>query len=128
MKTLFISLMMFTLVWAQAKDRDEDVNGETFLQRQMQQGRLVTITLTLGNPVKIFITGKEEARLNLNNLKLKIRRLDPYPGEELRFNKMGNLYTVAIPETGKDLKLLEVTATVKDESESFQFRLDNKKP
>lgn len=119
---------MFTLMCAQAQDMAEDVTGETFLQRQMQRGRLVTITLTLGNPVKIFITGKEEARLNLNNLKLKIRRLDPYPAEELRFNKMGNLYTVAMPATSKDLNLLEVTATIKNESESFQFRLDNKKP
>ncbi len=102
--------------------------GQTYLQNQMQQGRLVTVSLTLGNPLKIFVTGKEEARFNLSNLKLKIRRLDPYPSEELVFDKTGRYYTVRIPQNGKSLNVLEITATVKDESESFQFKLNNKKP
>lgn len=128
MKTLILVVVLITSSVSIAQDLADRAQGQTFLQSQMQQGRLVTVTLTLGNPLKLFVTGKEEARLSLSNLKLKIRRLDPYLGEELAVQRDGRYYTVIVPKNQESLKQLEVIATVKDESESFQFKIDQQKP
>jgi hypothetical protein len=124
---IFIMGFLFTLTCF-AQDSFDKRLGPSSFETQMQQGRLVTVSVTLGNPLKIFVSGKEEAKFNLNNLKLTVRRLDPYPGEELVFDKSGRYYTVPATQNGKTINELEVTTTIKGNTETFKFKLNNRKP
>lgn len=93
---------------------------------KVQAGKLVTVTLTLGNPLKLFVSGKEEARLDLSKMKLKVRRLSPYPGEELKVSRDGQFYTIQTSKVTPDK--IEVTATVNENRDTFQFDVKNIKP
>lgn len=127
MKTILITLFFVFSLVCKAEEFSSEKSGQTYLQKQMQEGRLINVTLTLGNPLKIFVTGKEEAQLNLKNLKLRIRRLDPYAGEELIFNKEGQFYTVKLPVTPK-LDGIEVITSLNNQTESFHFKINYGKP
>ncbi|MES2800956.1 MAG: hypothetical protein V4654_00560 [Bdellovibrionota bacterium] len=127
MKTTLITLFFVLSLVCNAEEFSPEKSGQTYLQKQMQEGRLINVTLTLGNPLKIFVTGKEEAQLNLTNLKLRVRRLDPYAGEELIFNKEGQFYTVKMPVTQK-LDGIEVITTLNNQTEAFHFKINYVKP
>lgn len=90
-----------------------------------QQGQLVTVVLTVGDPIRFFVVGREEAQFDLNALKLTVRRLNPYPGKILTVNKEEGYYV--IPDaSAKTLKPyeLEVTTTLNNKVETHLFKIE----
>lgn len=112
----------------QADQRSEDPL-QSSAETQQKQGRLMTVSVTLGNPVRIFVTGREELKLDLSKMKLTVRRLHPYPQQELKVNREGNFYTVINREAETHpFQELEVTTSIYKTSETFKFKMDEKKP
>lgn len=95
-------------------------------ETQVKEGKLITLTLALGNPMKLFVAEKEEARLDFNKMKLSVRRISPYPGEELKVTRDGHIYTILGAKNRP--RELEVTATVNENREVFYFNLKKEKP
>jgi hypothetical protein len=89
-----------------------------------QEGQMLSIRIVPGEPLKIFVLGREEAKADLTNLKLTIRRMKPYPAKTLSLSKSGDYFIVNEKNLKGPLEL-EVNATVKEEkAEKFYFNLD----
>ena len=104
------------------------VTAENPLQSQSdllrQEGRLVSVQLTRGEPLKILVVGREEAKLDLSKMKLVVRRLQPFPEKNLRLEKQGENFLVLDPVKGD--ADLEVTTELKGSTESFRFKVKAK--
>lgn len=93
-----------------------------------QEGRLVSVELVFGEPLRLFIVGREEAKLDLATLQVTVRRLKPYPGKVYTANRQGDFFV--IPEF-KDLRQtsdLEVRTQINDQSESLHFKIKPRIP
>lgn len=126
----YVIVVMLSLLGhgLQADQRSEDPERSS-AEVMMKEGRLMSVSLTLGNPIRIFVTGREEAKLDLSKMKLTVRRLHPYPQQELKVNKDGNFYTVVNRDLQSNaLQEIEVTTSVYKASESFNFKINNRKP
>lgn len=88
-----------------------------------QEGQLLTVSLTRGSPIRIFVAGKEEAKLDPSTLKVTVRRLKPYPGKVLTTDRLGNDFTVQNQEELTQASHLEVITQVKTKTEVFHFEL-----
>lgn len=111
-----------------ADQRSEDPL-QSNVETMQKQGRLMTVSLTVGNPIRIFVTGREEAKLDLSKMKLTVRRLHPYPQQELKVNRDGSFYTVINREAETHpFRELEVTTSIYKTSETFKFKIDERKP
>lgn len=124
---LFIFLIMIVIFMVRAKLYAQDPgfdNTARFDDRWRKEGQLVTVQLSKGNPIKIFVLGREEAKVDLKHLKVVVRRLKPYPGQILKINQMGNYYEIADPQSLKSIHEIEVVTHLKDKKETFQFKLN----
>lgn len=88
-----------------------------------KEGQLVSIQISRGEPIRIFVVGREEAKVDLSTLSLTVRSLKPYPGKVLSVDKHGNYYVFADPKELKKSKEIEVITRVKDKNETFRFEL-----
>lgn len=59
-------------------------------------------------------------------MKLTVRRISPYPAEELKVSRDGRIYTIL--GTKAKPHELEVTATANESREVFYFNLKKEKP
>ncbi len=87
-----------------------------------QEGQLFSIRIVRGEPVKIFVVGREEASLDLSQLKLVVRRLRPTPAANLKVTAGANYFTIS--EKINQSTDLEVQTQIKDKTETFKFKLD----
>lgn len=117
MKHFIIVLLVPFVVLAQSFSDDPNVNV------MRRQGQLVSVELVIGEPLKIFVVGREEAKIDLSDLILTVRRLKPYPGKVLRLDKTNNYFTVSEPLDAKKPLDLEVTTKVKGKSETLHFNI-----
>lgn len=123
--SLFITLFAPLLVSAQTPLDNSTQLHSTMLN---QQGQLVSVRLVLGEPIRIFVVGKEEAKLDLSKLKLTVRRLKPYPGKVLSLDQnVGGYFTISEPVNLKEPTDLDVTTKIKDQTETLHFKLENNK-
>lgn len=123
MKTIFALLMFSGLVSAQMSTDDPSRADLTALRRE---GRLISIQLIPKNPIKIFVVGREEAQLDLSDLKLFVRRLSPSPSKTLTATREGDhfvLNELIDPDRPTDL---EIMTRSKGQSETFHFKIQNK--
>lgn len=93
-----------------------------------QEGQIFSVRLEMGQPIRIFVVGKEEAQVDLNEMKMTVRRLKPYPGKVLKLDQKDGAYSIAESMNLKGETQLEITAQSKEKSEKFQFKLKNGKP
>lgn len=93
-----------------------------------KEGQFLSIQLSRGNPLRIFVVGKEEAKLDISTLNLTVRRLKPYPGKVLNVNKFDHYFEIADSSELKQAKEIEIMANVKDKSETFHFKLKKENP
>jgi hypothetical protein len=119
-KILFIQIMIFSL-----NLRGESQSPYTSEERFVREGRYVTVTLLMGDPIKIFVSGKEALRLSRANLKIEFRSKNERGWNELKLNSSGNYYEIesrgAPQESGP---ALEVKTTLKNKkSEVFNFKI-----
>jgi hypothetical protein len=75
-----------------------------------EQGSLLSVKLVPGQPIKIFIVGREEAEIDLSktnwaadvdlaNLSVSFKQTNPNPGKILRIKRFENHYIVDDPLT-----------------------------
>lgn len=93
-----------------------------------QQGKLFTIQIVPGEPIRFFVVGKEEAKLDLSKLAVTVRRVEPYPGKILSLDRQNDYFVSENSSELKDATAIEVTAKIKAKAETIRFQLDNKKP
>ena len=107
--------------WAQVA-AVEPIQSQTDILRQ--EGKLVSVRIVRGEPLKIFVVGREEAQLDLSKMKLVVRRLQPFPEKNLRLEKQGESFLVMDPfKVDSDI---EVKTELKGTSESFRFKVKAK--
>ncbi len=92
------------------------------------QGKLVSVQLVMGEPVRIFVVGREEAKLDLADLKLTVRRLKPYPGKVLVTDQLSNYFAISDSAGLKGATDLEVTTEIKNKKEVHHFKLKTRTP
>lgn len=92
-----------------------------------RDGQLISVRLAPGSPLKIFVVGREEAKLDLAKLKLTVRRLEPGPETELLVRSKDGYFAVepAAPEKDQP-QALEVSTKLEGKTETFRFRLKSK--
>ena len=92
-----------------------------------QQGQLLNVRMSLGQPIKIFIVGKEEARIDLKDLNVRIRRLNPYPARDLVLSREGDYFVLGDEIAPDQETKIEVRAGLKGKKqEKFLFKFDGR--
>jgi hypothetical protein len=103
-----------------------------------QQGSLVAVKVIKGEPIKIFVLGREEATLDFSNLQLdanvdpanfsiNVRRINAdKSGPILKLTREKDHFIIDNPDTKDRVFTLEVTTKVKGKKEVFKFKVDNK--
>ncbi len=91
-----------------------------------QEGKVVSIRISKGHPVRIFVLGREEAKLDLTKLTLTVRRLKPYPGKILKLDRHGDYFQVQDASDFERSSELEISTSVQGKTESFNLKLDKK--
>jgi hypothetical protein len=123
--TLFV-LSIFSLILiashALAQDPGFDHTAK-FEDRWRKEGQLVTVLITKARPMRIFVLGREEAKIDFAKFKITVRRAQPYPGKILKLNRFDNYYEVDDSNSLKQVTDLEVTAQLNDKNETFHFDL-----
>lgn len=114
---------LFLLSRALAQDPGFDHTAK-FEDRWRKEGNLVTVQITKAQPLRIFVLGREEAKVDLSKLKITVRRIKPYPGKILKINQFNNYYTIADPAEIKKATDLEITTHFKNQDETFNFQLN----
>ncbi len=97
-------------------------------QQWRKQGQLVSIQIVKGNPVRIFVVGREEAKLDLSNLKLTVKRLKPYPGKVLTVDRAQNYFVIPNTNEFNKVKDLEIQTIYNGQSETLRLDLDQNLP
>jgi hypothetical protein len=121
---LFLLLFLYSsLLFAQAYSDDPSRIDPNVMRAS---GNIVSLRLVLGEPIKLFVVGREEAKLDLSQLSLTVRRLSPYPGTNLKLNRLGDYFVLADSPELNQTTNIEVTAQVKNKIEKFQFKIKNK--
>lgn len=120
----FISLLIIPLLASAQTYVGDPTQSLPYTVRQ--EGRLLSLRLILGEPVKLFVIGKEEAKLDLSTLKLTVRRLKPYPEKFLSLNKYGDYYEIEKPTLKGEKSEIEVVTNLKGKKETFHFRVSEK--
>jgi hypothetical protein len=90
---------------------------------QRKEGQLVTVQISYGNPIRIFIVGREEAKIDPSTMSLTVRRLKPYPAKILSVDKFNNYFVVSEPQEFKNSQEIEVITKIKGSDETFRFEL-----
>lgn len=90
------------------------------------EGQIFSVTISRGRPVRIFVLGKEEAKINLKEVSLTLRRLKPYPGKVLKLDRYGGYFEVKNPDEFNQSSVLEVSAHLQGKKESFKVQLKEK--
>ncbi len=93
-----------------------------------QEGQLVSIRIVKGEPLRIFVIGKEEAKLDLSSLELTVRRLKPYPGRTLTTSLQDGYFIISEPSDLKETTDIAVTTKIKNKSETLRFKIKNRLP
>jgi hypothetical protein len=122
MKTLFILLALSQITFAQSMPNDP---SHADLAALKQDGKLVSIQIVPHGPLKIFVVGREEARLDLADLKLTVRQLSPGPQRLLSTMREADHFTLSDEIYGDKPANLEVTTKTHGKSEIFHFTINN---
>jgi hypothetical protein len=91
-----------------------------------QEGQLVTVRVVIGEPLRIFVVGREEAKFDFSELKLIVKRMNPYPSKVLSLTKTGDYFTAPEAMNIHGSTDLEIKTTVKNKEETFRFKLNNR--
>lgn len=119
MTSSMVSLsLVLTLFLANADDQ-----RDTQFKNSRQDGQIFSIRIVRGQPLRIFVLGREEAKVNLSDLKLTVKRLKPYPSQTLTLAKDGESFIVKGAQEANGEKI-EVKAKSMLGEETFYFELE----
>lgn len=124
MKLLLFTLAFSLSAFAQVSDNTIPLDSRTL----RQEGQLFTIQMVLGEPIRFFVVGKEEAKVDLSELKMTVRRIKPYPGKVLSLDLENGYFVTTKLDDLKDATELEVTTLSKAKADKVKFKMENRKP
>jgi hypothetical protein len=127
MRTFFasLSLIIFPLsLSAQSTVTSPDPRQAEIVK---QKGNLFSLEFVHGEPSRLYVVGKEEAKLDLSKMKITVRRVKPYPGKVLSTDLNHDHFVISEPIDSEKPTVLEVTTKVKDKTETIHLNLDVKK-
>ena len=123
MKAFLFAVLIFPYyLFAQNQDRLANPQEE-FLQKE---GSLISVKIVIGEPLRLYITGKEQAKINFSDLKLTVRRVLPQPREELTLNRLESHYEIPVKLDPGQRNDFEITAQMDRKSEKLVFKIDPK--
>lgn len=85
---------------------------------QPLESQMLSIRVVIGEPIKIFVVGREEAVLDWSSLELSVRRLNPFP-QDLAVERRESYFMVPAQSTAD----LEVTAKANGQQEKLRVRV-----
>lgn len=124
MRKVFCIIPLFYVLSTSARPASPYTEREK--EMIMQQGQIFTIQLTQKEPIKFYVLGREEARLNPKTLQVKVRRITPYPARDLPIRFEGDYYYIPQEPADSPLHEIEITTSTKQNTETFKIEL--KKP
>ena len=121
MSFVFFAGLLVTGAFAQDPSRPQ-------LNNLSQTGQLMTVKLVPKDKnLDIFLAGKPAAKIDLRNAEVEVTILDDANSpRNLKLIKRAGYYSVDELMNYSQPVDLQVKATVKDRSETFKFRVDNK--
>lgn len=99
----------------------DNVPSTPWTDQWRKEGQLVSVQVSRGNPIRIFIVGREEAKIDPNSMTVTVRRLKPYPAKTLSLDKFNDYFVVSDVQEFKKSKEIEITTKVKGSEETFRF-------
>lgn len=128
MRGYYLTLIFFILALSILNDdlNQFQVSAKPVTQDNIDQlkkeGQFFTIRISAGEPVRIYVLGKEEGKFDPSKLSLTIRRLKPYPGKDLAVDRFDNYFLVYDSKEFKKSTDLEITTKMQDTDEVFKFK------
>lgn len=99
-----------------------------------QEGRFFTIRISLNEPVRIFVAGKEEAKIDFSKMSVAVRRLRPYPPKILVVSRYDNYFQITDSGEFKGSDEIEIVAKSsklkkrEPEEDTFHFSVKQSAP
>lgn len=122
---LFLALPS-TLSLAQTYDLAQPLTAN---EQWRQEGQLVSVQISKGSPIRIFVVGREEIKIDPSTVDLTVRRIKPYPGKILNVDRSNNYFVISNPSEFRKTTELEIVTHVKDrKDEIFRFKLKQELP
>ncbi|MBL7554949.1 MAG: hypothetical protein JNM24_03935 [Bdellovibrionaceae bacterium] len=106
----------------------ETIPFKEYKDEMRKEGQFFSVHLSVGSPIRIFVVGKEEAKIDLSKLELTVRRLNPYPGKVLKADRYDHYFIVNDPKSVARDAEFEITVKSKTSDEKFKFDLKNNVP
>lgn len=91
-----------------------------------QEGRLFTVQLSKGEPVKIFVVGKEAIQFDPATLQLTVRQLAPGNSKVLGFTRENDYFVLKDKIKVNQPVQLEVKTKLNNKEEVFKFKIYNR--
>ncbi len=125
MAWMFAFLLPLVPSFSQVADLDSSMSGT---DQWRKEGQLITIQISRGNPIRIFVVGREEAKIDPTTMSLTVRRVKPYPAKILSVDKFNNYFVISDSQEFKKSKEIEIITKVKGSDETFRFELKQEVP
>jgi hypothetical protein len=125
MGNLIHFLLFAVMAFGQGMEDGWNFQNTSYLR---QQGQFMTVQLVVGEPLKFFVLGREEANLDLKGFTLTVQRVAPYPGKVLSLEKQNNFFVVSDSSELKNATELEVKAQSKTKVDAVHFKIENPRP
>lgn len=93
-----------------------------------QEGKLVSVELVWGQPLRIYVVGKKEAEVNLSTLELTVRRIQPTRSEFYTAQRQGDHFVVPELAGQNSGSKIEIKTLINGKSESLNFQMKKEVP
>lgn len=121
-KMKLLILVFLVCVQSQANNWNSQSTDEF-----IQHGDLVSVRIVFGEPIRLFVVGKEEAKFNLADLSVTVRRLKPYPAQIFSTSREGDHFIISNSEELKKTTDLQITTKFKNKSETLKVNINQKR-
>lgn len=131
MTYLAVLMMVPFMIFAQKTTPDSEKNEFSVIS---QQGSLFSLKVVPGNPIKIFVLGRESAEIDISNidlsaeldvsdLSISIRQVGKTNGPFLKIKKVKKHFELVEPLKMSTETVLEMKAQQKDKEETFKVKI-----
>jgi len=118
--------------------RGQDVRAPFLSDTQLltQQGSLVKVAISRGEPIRLYVFGREEVQLDLttsdwnveldpDDFAILVKRVGPGFSKILKVSRENRHFVIPVSDDTAPYTL-EITTGVGDKKETFRFRIDNR--
>jgi hypothetical protein len=122
LKFLTAIILPFFL-WAQYSGEPSDPQSNIL----RQEGKLVTISIVRGEPIKIFVLGKKGAEFSFRSIELEVEKISPQR-KVLNVERMENYFVIKEPLEVNRSTNIEIKARVNNKEEKMLFKIPVLRP